>query len=265
MSELAVQGFRAERDSILEVAKGLTEDEWNGPSDCEGWAIRDVYAHMASTLHGVVDPAFMPDMSAGTEASMESPVRERRKWTIEQVVDEYETYSAQAAEVFASVQTAPLAETMLPMGELGTHPMAMLPATFLFDAYCHLRNDVLTPNGSVDRAQPPRDEQRLGPTIEWMLAGLPWMNEDTLRPIVDRPMMLVLEGAGGGTWTIAPGGAEGRVAVSEGEDASSVATARSQSHDFVIWGTQRRPYDEFVKISGDEAYARAVLDVVNII
>src|SRR5262249_3007865 len=151
MSELAVQGFRAERDSILEVAKSLTEDEWNSSSDCDGWAIRDVYAHMASTLHGVVDPAFMPDMSAGTDASMESPVSERRKGTTEQVVDEYETYSAQAAEVFASVQAAPLAETMLPMGELGTHPMAILPATFLFDAYCHLRNDVLAPSGSVDR------------------------------------------------------------------------------------------------------------------
>ena len=265
MSELAVQGFRAERDSILEVAKSLTDDEWNAPSDCEGWATRDVYAHMASTLHGVVDPAFMPDMSAGTEASMESPVSERRKWTIEQVVEEYETYSAQAAEVFASVQTAPLSETMLPMGELGTHPMAILPATFLFDAYCHLRNDVLAPNGSIERPQPPRDEQRLGPTIEWMLAGLPWMNDDALRPIVDRPLTLVLEGPGGGTWTIAPGGPDGRVALSEGADASSAATARSGSHDFVIWGTQRRPYDEFVQISGDEEFARSVLDVVNII
>src|SRR5204862_2534063 len=137
---------------------------------------------------------FMPDMSGGTEASMESPVSERRKWTVEQVVEEYETYSAQAAEVFASVQAAPLSATMLPMGELGTHPMAILPATFLFDAYCPLRNDILTPSGSIDRPQPPRDEQRLGPTIEWMLAGLPWMNDAALRPIVDRPLTLVLEG-----------------------------------------------------------------------
>ena len=142
---------------------------------------------------------------------MEPAVAERRSWPIEQVVEEYETYSGQAADVFASVQAPPLGETLLPMGELGTHPMSILPSTFLFDGYTHLRNDILTPNGSIDRPQPPRDEKRLRPTMEWMLAGLPWMCADALAPVVDRPLALALEGPGGGTWTIAPGGDDGRV------------------------------------------------------
>ena len=41
---LAVQtkgGVWAERDATLSIAKSLTDDEWNAPSDCDGWAVRD--------------------------------------------------------------------------------------------------------------------------------------------------------------------------------------------------------------------------------
>src|SRR5437764_945183 len=180
MRQLAVDGFRAEREAILTVARDMSAEEWLLPSACAGWTIRDVMGHMACTLHGVIDPAFLPDTASGTERAMEPAVAERRTWPIEAVIEEYETYSEQAADVFASVQDAPLSETMLAMGELGTHPMSILPSTFLFDGYTHLRNDILTPNGSIDRAQPPRDEMRLRPTIEWMIAGLPWMCADAL-------------------------------------------------------------------------------------
>jgi uncharacterized protein (TIGR03083 family) len=265
MSQLAVDGFRAERRAILEVAKGLSDDEWLLPSACAGWTIRDVMGHMACTLHGVIDPAFLPNTTEGTERGMEPAVADRRSWPIETVLEEYETYSEQAANVFESVQEAPLSETMLPMGELGTHPMSILPSTFLFDGYTHLRNDILTPNGSIDLPQPPRDEMRLRPTIEWMLAGLPWMCAAALDGVVDRPLALKLEGPGGGRWTIAAGGIAGRVVVSEDANADVAATVTSSDHDFVIWGTRRAPWRDLVKIEGDEAYAARVLDAIKII
>ncbi len=262
MSELAVEGLRAERDAILTIAKGLTDDEWNAPSDCDGWAVRDVYAHMAAVLHGVADPSVMVDMSGGTEAAMEIPVAERRSWPIEQVLEEYETYSEQVANVAAMAQEPPMSETMLPMGDLGTHPMSILASTFTFDAYCHLRNDILKPNGPIDRPEPPRDEMRLKPTVEWMLAGLPWMSEKELA-FVDRPIALALTGPGGGTWTIGPVGNEGRVLVREGTH-DAVATLTSSDHDFVVWGTGRRPWRDLVTVTGDDAYAGRVLDALKI-
>ena len=146
---------------------------------------------------------------------MEAPVAERRAWPVDDVLAEYETYSGQVADLGASLQDPPMSETMLPMGDLGTHPMSIMPSTFLFDGYCHLRNDILKPNGPIDRPEPPRDEKRLAPTIEWMLAGLPWMCTEQLA-FVDRPITLVITGVGGGTWTIGPGGDDGRVLVSEG-------------------------------------------------
>jgi uncharacterized protein (TIGR03083 family) len=265
VSQQAVDGFRAEREAILTVAKGITAEEWLLPSACAGWTVRDVVGHMACTLHGVIDPAFLPNTTDDTERAMEPAVAERRSWPIEAVLEEYESYSEQAANVFASVQDAPLSETLLPMGELGTHPMSILPSTFLFDGYTHLRNDILTPNGSIDRPQPPRDEMRLRPTIEWMLAGLPWMCADALRGIVDRPVVLELDGPGGGTWTIAPGGDAGRVSLREGASSDAAATVHGTDHDFVIWGTRRAAWRDLVKVEGDQAYAARVLDAIKII
>jgi uncharacterized protein (TIGR03083 family) len=264
MSTLGVEGLRAEREAVLEIAKSLSDDEWNAPSDCDGWAVRDVVAHMASILHGVADPSVMPDLASGTENAMEVPVAERRSWPINDVLAEYETYSGQVADLGASVQEPPMADTMLPMNDLGTHPMAIIPCTFLFDAYCHLRNDILKPNGPIERPEPPRDEMRLQPIVEWMLAGLPWMCTKQLA-FVDRPINLALTGFGGGTWSIGPGGEDSRVLVSEGAAVDAVATVTSDTHDFVIWGTQRRPWAQLTTITGDAAYSGRVLDGIQII
>jgi len=267
MSELAVQGYRAERESILEVAKSLSTAELDSPSDCAGWATRDVLAHLAASIHGVVDPAYLVDMTDGAEQAMEAPVSERRSWPVERVLEEYETASGQAAEAFATLQEPPLAETPIPMADLGTHPMSILPGTFLFDSYCHLRNDILAPNGSVERPEPPRDDQRLTPILEWMLAGLPWMCADELRPIVTRPLVLEFTGPGAGTFTVAPvdTGSDGRVRIVEGAAGDAAATVTSTAHDFVIWGTRRRPWAGYVKVTGDAAYAAPILDAINVI
>jgi hypothetical protein len=208
----------------------------------------------------------MPNITDDTEGAMEVPVAERRGWPVADVLSEYETFSGQVADTTATFQDPPLAETLLPLADLGTHPMAIMSNMFLFDVYCHLRNDILAPNGPVDRPEPPRDETRLRPTVEWMLAGLPWMSADALRPILDRPIAFELTGPGGGVWTIAPADetSEGRVKVSEGSSSGVAATATSTTHDFVIWGTRRGPWADFVKLNGDVEYATRVLDAVNI-
>jgi uncharacterized protein (TIGR03083 family) len=264
MSHLGVEGLRAEQADVVTLFKGLSDDELNAPSDAAGWSVRDVLAHMGNSQHGVIDPAFLPDTSTDTEGAMEGPVEVRRSWSFDDVLDEFETYRARAMNLFVMAQDEPMASNMLPMGQLGTHPMAILPNVFLFDTYCHLRNDILAPNGPINRPAPPRDEQRLRPTVEWMLAGAPWMCPE-LSTIVDRPLVLTLDGPGGGTWTLAPGGPDGRIAITEGADSKAAATVQSTDHDFVIWGTQRRPHEGLTKVDGDDAYATAVLDAINVI
>jgi uncharacterized protein (TIGR03083 family) len=263
MTALGIDGFNAERAAILDIASSLSDDEWNAPSGCEGWAVRDVIAHMAAVLHGVADPSTMPDMASGTEKAMEGPVADRRVLPVDEVVGEYATFSEQIAASLPMFQEPPLSTTELPMHDLGTHPMSIVPDMFVFDAYCHLRHDILRPRGSIDRPEPPRDEQRLRPAITWMLAGLPWMSASTLA-FLDRPIVLTLEGPGGGTWTIHPRGDAERVQVVDGDDATAAARVTSNDHAFVAWATRRAPWHEHVTVTGDEAYATRVLDAVHI-
>ncbi len=52
--------------------------------------------------------------------------------------------------------------------------------------------------------------------------------------------------------------------MSDGTASESAATVTSASHDFVVWGTQRRPWKQFVQIDGDADYAGRVLDNIKV-
>jgi uncharacterized protein (TIGR03083 family) len=38
-----------ERLSLADLLEGLTDEQWNAPSLCDGWRIKDVAAHVAMT------------------------------------------------------------------------------------------------------------------------------------------------------------------------------------------------------------------------
>jgi hypothetical protein len=92
-----------------------------------------------------------------------------------------------------------------------------------------------------------------------MLAGLPQMCAADLAGKLDAPINLVLSGPGGGEYVLSSGG------VTPGRDPSAAATVSSSAADFVLWGTQRRPWKSYVSVEGDEHAAAAVLDAINII
>jgi uncharacterized protein (TIGR03083 family) len=256
VSQAAIDALRAEREAVLDLARSLSADEWSAPSDCDGWRVQDVISHMTMGMRQVVDPASVPTPEGDTgdvEQDMELGVAARKDWSVADVLADYEAISAQAIDVFASLQNEPLASTIIPMKNLGSHPMHLVPNAFAFDHYCHLRVDILQPTGPIDRPAPPSDELRLAPTIEWMLAGLPQMCEDALAKVVTAPVRIEITGPGAGSITL-------------GGDGDVAATIRSSSHDFVVWGTQRRPWRDFdVTIEGDAELGAAVADNINVI
>ena len=40
-------GADEERARILRLLDGLTDDQWEAPTDCDGWSVRDIVAHLA--------------------------------------------------------------------------------------------------------------------------------------------------------------------------------------------------------------------------
>jgi uncharacterized protein (TIGR03083 family) len=256
MTQAAVDALRAERDEVLELGRSLTPDEWQAQSDCDGWRVQDVIAHMTLAMYAVVDPSKLPPSDdPDVERDMDVAVETRKDWTPTQVLDEYASVSAQALDAMAGLQNEPLASTIIPMKNLGSHPMHLVPNAFAFDHYTHLRVDILEPTGPIDRPELPRDELRLEPTIDWMLAGLPQMCADALAKVATAPVRLELSGPGAKSLTI--GGDDGD---------TPAATIRSSTHDFVVWGTQRRSWRDLdVTLEGDTDLAAAVADNINII
>jgi uncharacterized protein (TIGR03083 family) len=264
VSELGVKALKAEHEEVLNVARSLTAEEWELPSDCEGWRVQDVIVHMADVFRAAVDPgALPPGVPGDIEASQSARVDARREWTSEKVLAEYEDLGARAIEALGGLQAPGAGDAVIPLENLGSYPMHMIANAFAFDHFCHLRNDILKPNGPIDRPAPPEDETRVGATLEWLIAGLPQMAPDAMRNAVKEPIGLRLTGPGGGEWTISPAEGDGLVTVAEGLQASTIIA--SPGTEFVIWGTLRRPWrDRDVTIEGDESYAASVLDAIHL-
>jgi uncharacterized protein (TIGR03083 family) len=265
MSAEAIDALHAERALVLDLIGSLTDDEWQLPSDCAGWRVQDVIAHMSAvfvTVSGGTTARAEPP-SDDAERNADAAVDERRAWSASDVAAEYERSSEAAIAGLAAMQGTPMGDTVIPLGNLGSHPMHLLADALAFDHYCHLRHDLVQPGGPLERSPLPADDLRLRPTMLWMLAGLPQMCADALT-VLDRPIDLVFEGPGGGTWSIVPG--TPFVSVEPRGADGAVATITSSAHDFVSWGTKRRDWREMgVGIEGDADYAAAVLDAINII
>jgi hypothetical protein len=199
------------------------------------------------------------------EANAEPAVAERTGWAPAAVLAEYEEWSVKGIDALGGLQAQPVGETVVPLANLGSHPLHLLADALVFDHYCHLRKDVLRPNGPVDRPAPPQEDATLRAVTTWMFAGLPQMNAAALAPVLSDPVRFALEGPGGGTWTLLPAHGDHPIRVRElGSDVR--ATVHSTADDFVVWGTARRPWRECrVRLEGDEDYAAAVLAAVNII
>jgi uncharacterized protein (TIGR03083 family) len=268
MTTQAVDALRTIHRNFRTVLDGLSADDWNLPSACDGWTVKDMLAHVTSNQKEFVDPTPpptdpMPAMTA--EQAMEALVAPRKEWDAAELVAEYERYTDAWFGVLDAMQTEPMASTMSPLADLGTYPLHMVANAFAFDHYCHLRIDLLAPTGplAVDLGEP--DDAEIRPGIEWMLAGLPLMQPVELPPVVTRPLGLRLTGPGGGEWTIQPAADGGAITVTDGIAGDAAATITSSAHDFVSWGTKRCDWRGCSTLEGDEDYASHVLDTLNIV
>lgn len=264
---MSVEGLKALEIAVNEVKSvitTLTDAEWAKPSGCAGWTVRDLVAHMSSNYKETVDPTPPPaePILLPAERMMDLLVDMREGWTNQQILDEYLAYCDQAVAVLASFQEEPLASTVIPLADLGSYPMNQLADAYAFDHYCHLRIDLLAPDGPIERNVPNADAARLGPAIGWMITGMPQMQAD-LGLSLSAPITLSLTGPGGGVWTIAPAGND--ITVTPGKSADAVADVSSNGHGFIDWGTKRSDWREHCKVTGDAAVAATFLDALNII
>jgi uncharacterized protein (TIGR03083 family) len=267
MSRIAVPALTAETGHVTALLTTLSAKEWAAPSGCDGWRVQDVVAHMAAVFRSVCGDTSIPaDPNGDAEASAELALAPRKAWTPAEVAAEYREWAPQGVAALTALQEPPLADTVIPLGNLGSHPMHVLGNAIVFDHYCHLRHDI---GAAVARAADlPRDEAALAATLEWMLMGLPQMCASALAGAPRQAVVLEFTGPAAATFTLAPGEGDGPWTVTAGESGSG-PVCRTSVHDFVSWGTKRSDWRESAGLDGGEAAARAdaevVLDAVNVI
>ena len=264
MSTAAIQGLEAEITRARELFEGLNPEEWAAPSGCSGWRVQDVAQHMAAVFQQIAAPDTIDTGDAeGAEASAEVPVQERRDWTPDQVKAAYDEWAEKGLAALAALQEPPMADMVVPLSDLGSHPLHLLGNAIAFDHYCHLRHDI---GAAVERAADlPRDEAVLGPTLDWMLAGLPQMCAEALAAAPRQAVNLVFDGPAAHSWCVTPGdpasGSSWVVANGADDDAPVI---RTTAHDFVSWGTKRADWRTTTTGDVSNPSVAAVLDAINI-
>lgn len=258
--------LKAERDIAVDFLQTLTDEQWRAPSRCEGWAVRDVVAHMGAASKGFFTPWVVGLMfSKDVEKHNDRDAAKRAAWSNEKVLAEYVKWSKPAGTFLKVLQAPGLGAVPLPLAEVGAYPGRLFASAICFDTGLHLRYDIASAIGRESEV-PPRGAEAVKVSAEWMVRGIPVMSEERLTWL-DRPVELQLVGDGATTWTIHPAGKKGRVSVSEGPASSPAATVVGDAATFPVWGTGRESWREHgvVVKSGDEAVGTKLLDSLRII
>ena len=262
MSRAAIDALRAEQQRALALFASLTPEEWQAASGCTGWRVQDVAQHMASTFHQIADPSSIEGGSSEhAEENAEVPVQARREWGVDELLSEYREWSDKGVAALAGLQEPPLADNVIPLADLGSHPMHILANAIVFDHYCHLRHDI---GAAVPRAaELPRDAASLDATLEWMLAGLPQMCAAALGRC-SQGVNLVFEGAPTQGYALRPGeSVADHWSVTTGID-PSLPNAVTTAHDFVSWGTKRADWRD-LGVEMADVDGATTLDAINVI
>jgi uncharacterized protein (TIGR03083 family) len=174
----AIDALAADRAALLDICARLEEPDWKSDSGCPGWSVQDLVAHLGALFWAVVDPAQLPDVTGlPTERAQEAYVESRRGLSPAQVLADYASVSAQALELLATFAGQ---DAEIPLGDLGTYPLSVIPTAYSFDHYVHIRADLFAPRGPLAGPPPPSDELRLAPALDWAQAALPQQNAGAL-------------------------------------------------------------------------------------
>lgn len=262
MTASSIPALRTESAHVLDLIDTLTAEQWVQPSGCAGWRVQDVVAHMGAVFRSICgDPSIPSDPSGDAERSADLAVDQRKGWTAEQVAAEYREWAPKGIDALAGLQNAPMADTVIPLGNLGSHPMHILGNAIVFDHYCHLRHDI---GAAITKAAAlPRSAGSLEAILDWMLMGLPQMCADALGKAPRQPVNLYFDGVVSGAFVLEPGDPWWTVRPGDLDGAPLLLT---HAHHFVSWGTKRSDWRATSTLSGAGADAAAVvLDAINII
>jgi uncharacterized protein (TIGR03083 family) len=245
---------------MLRFFRDLDAREWQVPSRAPGWRVQDVLAHIGSSCKAVFTPSLLKLItSRDIESTNDVFVAQWRDRSPLQVLTEYERWSKRVIALAGCLLRTPAYRLRIPLAELGRFPAGLvLTGAMVFDHHTHLRHDIAP---ALGRTAPDTDAVRMEAILEWMFAVLAKQLQSARSNWLTRSIAITLNGPGGGTWHIQPGGL---VTAAPAHDA--VAEIAGLASEFPEWATRRAAWREYdVRITGDVDFAALFLDQVNVI
>ncbi|GAA4620369.1 hypothetical protein GCM10023196_004080 [Actinoallomurus vinaceus] len=265
MTQAGLDAARLSVDNLEKIIPLVSAEQWEAPSACDGWRVIDVVAHLAAlATEAVAPPKPDPSWPKNRERYHDLRVDERRGWSHAEVLAEWHRSAPLQLKLLEAGQDKEIADDPIEVTGLGTYPRHLLANTMAFNVFCHLRNDMLAPDGPLPFTLPEPTAREVGPAVEFMIAGIPQMQGPELTATVTEPLVLDLTGPGASTVTVMPTRpGEGRMTIRPG--AHGTTRISSTALDFIKWGTTRKPWRDYCSVAGDAAAAARFLDVLNIV
>lgn len=240
---VTIEGISEGRKAVLALCAHMPQRLWARESGCPGWSVQDLVSHMACSFWLAVDPSRLPDPAGlPAERAADLYVESRRSMTTEEVVADYESVSSRGLEVLAAMENQ---DVDVPIGDVGTYPASVVPTTFAFETFVHVRYDLFAPAGPLEGEPPFQDALLLAPTLDWIEAALPQQNTHLLGAL-HHGVEIRLDGLCART-------------VRFGDHTDGIAHITSDSQAFVQWITQRGTWEGLgVQSEGDPADLAAI-------
>jgi uncharacterized damage-inducible protein DinB len=235
MTAAAVEALRADRSALIDICHGLSDAEWEATCGWSGWSVHGLVSHLAGAFWLIVDRSAVPDTTGLPSAeAQDAIVDSRRTWSRDRVIDDYTAVSETAIGRLARLDGR---EQMQSFGDLGTYPVSMVPNSFAFDHYTHIRADLFAPRGPLTAEPPASDGLRLLPALDWISAALPQQNA-ALVDLLSGSLVIDVHGVGARRITVGSG--------------NVIATVESDAPSLIRWITHRASWEEAgVSATGD--------------
>jgi uncharacterized protein (TIGR03083 family) len=257
--EVYVQAWHDSASAITTLLPTLDESEWEAPTDCPGWTVKDVAAHLAHLENelatGVVastDPSMTEMVSAYTQAGVEA----RRDHTTEEIVSEFAEAVAVREQELQSLNEDPESPAPVTPGGISWSWDTLLRNRAI-DVWVHeqdIRRAVGKPGGM--------DSAGAQVTANTFKRAMPFVVGKKVRPAPGTTVGWHVTGAIPFDLTVAVGD-DGRAKVAPSGEREPQALLTMSTEAFTALGAGRRTADQLdVEINGDRELASTVLSAM---
>jgi len=256
-----VTAWRQSADDIQELCAGLSAEEWALPTDCPGWTVQDVVAHLAhlECVLATGDDAELGDQShAVASAYTELGVGERRGRDSQELLDELQAAVEKRAKTLQPLPDDPNATADITPGGIKWSWNTLLSNRAL-DMWVHeqdIRRAIGKPGG-MDAPGAQITTMTLG-------AGMPYVLGKKVKPATGT--MVVWRVTGEVPFEIAAEvGEDGRASKLDASPHNPTARLTMSTEAFTIITAGRRGPDGLdVTIDGDSELGDAVLAAMGV-